>query len=61
MYKKIVGRGKEAWARMRGYWRGFLESKNNKMSRGAQNIYKGTPAAHGDEWAGRNNHHHKSN
>lgn len=57
--KRIIGRGKEAWARMRNYWRGFFKSNNNKISRGSQNINRGIPAAHGEEWRDRNNHHHK--
>ena len=56
---KIIKHGlpkelKEEWRRL------YNHSNHNNVSRGAEDLHKTRPAAHGEEWRGQNNKHRKA-
>ena len=46
-------------SRIKSQWRNLFNSKEKKMSQGADEMYKARPKAHGDNWR-RPEHHHNS-
>jgi hypothetical protein len=55
--RKFVGYIKGIPSRIKNQWRNLFNSKEKKMSQGADEMYQARPHAHGDNWRRPEQHH----